>query len=66
MNFSNLKFLFVQNEIKKVKERIEQYEEIYNNSEIKDLTLRRLISVKQRELNILETIFKENPSNDDE
>lgn len=65
MNFSNLKFLFVQNEIKKVKERIEQYEEIYNNGEIKDLTLRRLISVKQRELNILETIFKENPSNDD-
>ena len=58
MNFSGLKSLFIQSEINKIKERIEYYENVYNDSEIKDLSLRRLISVKQRELNILETILK--------
>lgn len=59
MVFRSLKSLFVQSEINKVKERIKEYESIYNESEIKDLTLRRLIITKERELNILETMFKE-------
>ena len=64
MVFCNLKSLFVQTEINRVKERIEYYENVYNDCEIKDFTLRRLIAVKQRELNILETMFKEKTPND--
>mgnify|MGYP003647722165 CR=1 FL=1 len=56
---SKLKFLFLQNEIKKVTTRIAEYQKIYDDEEIKNLSLRQLIIIKERELNILELIFKE-------
>jgi len=54
---SELKKLFIQSEINRVKERIDSYENMYERAEIKDLSLRRLIVCKQRELSILENIF---------
>lgn len=62
MTANGLKLLFIQSEIIRIKSRIAEYENIYNgmykDSNIKDLSLRRLISNKQRELNILENMFK--------
>ena len=62
MTKNGLKLLFIQSEIIRVKSRITEYENIYNNmykdTNVKDLSLRRLISNKQRELNILENMFK--------
>lgn len=62
MTKNGLKLLFIQSEIIRVKSRITEYENIYNNmykdTNVKDLSLRRLISNKQRELNILESMFK--------
>ena len=57
-----LKLLFIQSEIIRVKSRITEYENVYNNmyedSNVKDLSLRRLITNKQRKLSILENMFK--------
>ena len=72
MIIKGLKLLFIQSEIIRVKSRIAEYENVYNNmyedSNVKDLSLRRLITNKQRELNILENMFKsqyeENNNND--
>lgn len=59
---NGLKLLFIQSEIIRVKSRIVEYENVYNNmykdTNVKDLSLRRLITNKQRELNILENMFK--------
>lgn len=53
-----LKKLFIQSEIKKIKDRLVEYEEIFKLSDVKDLSLRRLISIKQREKNLLENMLK--------
>jgi len=62
MSINGLKILFIQSEIIRVKSRIKEYENIYDimckEDNIKDLSLRRLISNKQRELSILEIMFK--------
>ena len=58
MNIPELKLLFLQSEIEKTKQRIEQYENIFDSCEIKDISLRRLIATKQREVEILEELLK--------
>ena len=58
MNIPGLRLLFLQNEIEKIKERISQYEGIFDSCEVKDISLRRLITTKERELKILEEILK--------
>ena len=58
MDIPKLRLLFLQSEIEKAKERIAQYEMIFDLDEIKDLSLRRLIATKQREVKILEELLK--------
>lgn len=58
MNIPGLRLLFLQSEIERTKQRIDQYEGIFDECEIKDLSLRRLIVTKQRELEILEELLK--------
>lgn len=58
MDIPKLRLLFLQSEIEKAKERIAQYEMIFDTDEIKDLSLRRLIANKQREVIILEDLLK--------
>ena len=58
MNIPGLKLLFLQSEIEKTKSRIIQYEAIFDECEIKDISLRRLIVTKERELEILEEILR--------
>lgn len=57
MDIPELRLLFLQSEIDKTKQRITQYEMIFDSVEIKDLSLRRLIMTKQRELEILEEML---------
>lgn len=58
MNIHGLKLLFLQSEIEKAKQRKEQYENIFDECEVKDISLRRLIANKQREIEILEELLK--------
>lgn len=57
MNLS-LKLLYIQSEIRRIKSRIDQYKDTYDSLEIKDINLRRLIVIKQREKDILETMLR--------
>lgn len=47
---------FIRTEIEKIQNRIELYINLYENSPVKCLTLKRLIAVKEAELNLLYTL----------
>jgi len=55
-----LKSLYIQSEISRITKRIKQYNQIYHSLEIKDLNLKRLITNKQREIDILDMISRGN------
>ena len=57
---NRLKTLFIQNEIKKIDNRIADYINLYELDDVKNLLLRRLILIKQREKAILEDLLKYN------
>ncbi len=50
---------FIESEIEKIKVRLILYKELYQSGKIKCITLNRLIDSKERELKILEIIYKE-------
>lgn len=58
MNIPGLKILFLQSEIERSKRLLDQYEGIFEECEIKDISLRRLMATKERELEILEELLK--------
>ena len=58
MNIPGLKLLFLQSEIERSKRLLDQYESIFAECEIKDISLRRLIATKEREIEILEELLK--------
>lgn len=53
-----IKTLFIHSEMKRIRDRIAQYEGVYESSQVKDILLRRLIETKRTELNIFEKILE--------
>jgi predicted lipid carrier protein YhbT len=54
----NIKTLFIHSEMKRIRDRIAQYEGVYGSSPVKDILLRRLIETKRTELSIFEKILE--------
>lgn len=57
MIIPKLKTLFFSNEIKKVTERLNFYNQIYTSNEIRNFLLKQLIDNKKNELDILNKLL---------